>query len=630
MTNTGFDDRVSPGVRLWPGVAMWLVVCVAAVAVRGIRWDENYEFAQILADRVLYPAGHPLALYARSVFSGQTWLTTALVALGGGPVLVCGLRNVCYLLASVLPVYLFATRLTGRSRWGHVAALLTLEGILLEFDGSYPMGVWPELYSNGHVGEGWALLTLFALADGRWRMAGLLGALLPAVHVGQAPVLFLLFGGYALAALFRQQYEALRQAVAWAVPGVFLCFIIYLATRANAQAPVTNGPYAVTGDAAAIWQGFVANADPHRRFPPGNAHVALVGGLLLTGLAIWRNRLCHLAGIYRAIFYYITAVALTTWIILLVHILTRPSPPVLLLQWLPYRLVNHVAPLMLAVVCGVLCSTPKTSLILLAALLGAAVRPLLVPILGPEIWRSYVFAGDGILFGLYGAAFVTLLFPVNAEDLRRAYPTLRGACLFLSVMGLGAYHQFGAACMALGAVAAAAVRPVGREAVLRRMQHVAVVALACAVSVLPMLQNQWRHRESLGQSDFERQVATVLADEAAPDSPLAGPPETYALQARIGHAVLVDAATGSYLTYMPRLGPAIQQMYEDWYGIRFDRGGQPLPWDQVWSRRSEQEWRHLAEHYNVTFLLAPAGLSLRLPESARVLESTETALYRLR
>ena len=121
---------------LWRGAAACMLFAIIAVALRGVRWDETWEHAQILSGQVTYPEGHPLALYVHNAFSFPTHLSAWLLSLGAGPALLCGFRNVLFLLASMLPVYALTATLT-RSIWAALlASLLMMQGILREFDGS--------------------------------------------------------------------------------------------------------------------------------------------------------------------------------------------------------------------------------------------------------------------------------------------------------------------------------------------------------------------------------------------------------------------------------------------------------------------------------------------------------------
>lgn len=607
---------------LFQGAAFWVLFCVAAVVIRGVRWDENYEFAQVLTGQVPYPEGHPLSVYVRSVFSGQTWLAALMMWFGANTTLLCGFRNVLFLLAATLPPFVFTAAISGKNRWGHLAAFLTLEGVLMEFDGSYPMRVWPELYSNGQIGDGWALITLFALLAGCWRAAGSLAGLLPAVHLGQLPGI----GIFGLLWLVRGSKQgdgaAIRRAIPWGVVAVGLCVALFLVMRLQAPEMPEAGSYAVAGDPQPIWQGFVAEREPHRRFPAGNSHVLLIGTLVLCSFA--RKRETHPLRVrfYGAILLYTGIIAAITWITMAVHAATQPSPPMLLLQWLPYRLVNHIAPLLLAVAVSILASHERTRPIPVLLLVFALLRPFLGALMSAEVWRAYLFNGEAVTFALYGAALAALF----RDEIRDS--AWNGLWALLAAAALAPYHQYGAACVAAGGAFTVSWSAYANRK-FAMAGGVIAVAAACMCSGLTMLENQWGHREHLPKSDLDNAVAKVLVEQSDPASPLIAPLDTYALQARIDHAVLIDAATGSFLTYLPALAPAIQAMYEDVYGIRFDGRGQSVPWNQVWAARDAPAWEALGRKYSAEFLLTPADIPVQLPDTACVLRTDAAALYRI-
>ena len=233
----GRSDTVGPQPRhavLW-GTLFWTAFSMMAVLVRGIRWDENYEFAQVLLGIIPYPEGHPLAQYVHGFYSLQTWSLAGLMAVSPSPFLANGLRNMLFLLATVVPPFLMGSLLGRRARWGHVAALLVLLGIHIPFYSNYPVQVWPGLYSNGHIGLGCALLTLYLLLAGRHRRAYLLFGLMPAIHAGQFPPLL---GLVLLRLLWNGCYRHTREwriAWRWTSAGFVVCAFGFAARRTLAQ-----------------------------------------------------------------------------------------------------------------------------------------------------------------------------------------------------------------------------------------------------------------------------------------------------------------------------------------------------------------------------------------------------------
>ncbi len=590
---------------LTPGVLFWVLFSVLAVFVRGVRWDETFEHAQILAGHVVYPEGHPLRVYVHNAFSLQTNLSAAVLALGGGPGLVCGFRNVLFLLATTLPVFLIAASYTGKSRWGHAAALLILQGIMLEFDGSYPTFAWPELYSNGHIGGGWALITLWALMTSRVRLAALLFGLMPCVHIGQWPVLIGVFTLAALWTAWRREYTLLARGVLYCGIGLAVCAVYYLAHRTSMEPIPLAGPFASTEGAAAIWKGYTALFDPHRRYPPGNGHVVLAALLVLSGMATWRATRTEDKRIFPLAWLYGLGVAGLVWGIMAIHAVLGPDIPFLLISWMPYRLLNHVPPLLLALMAGLLARERPG--LLLAALAFNAAAPLLSPIVGPSLYARYIASGDGVAFAIFGAA----LWSSCSQDsrLRAAVAAAVPAAL------LAPYHHFGAACLLAGAAAAAAL-----EVMPRLQAPRGALSAVLAVTAAVLLFHQFQYRQWLPVPEFAAKLAARL--DAEPGAMLLGPPDTLLLQAQTGHPVLAETATPSLISYVPAIGPAINRIYEDVYGMSFRWPPVNAPrWEEVWQRRTKEEWQGLARRYGFRYVISLPGVPLPL----RPIMSSDTA-----
>src|SRR5690606_35787251 len=102
--------------------------------------------------------------YVHSVFTIQPYFSAALVWLNDAPMFLSFIRNTAMAALAAVPVFLFAARLGGAIWVGHVAVLLALCGALQPFETTYPLRVWPHPFSNGPIGSGWALLTLYCLA----------------------------------------------------------------------------------------------------------------------------------------------------------------------------------------------------------------------------------------------------------------------------------------------------------------------------------------------------------------------------------------------------------------------------------------------------------------------------------
>ncbi len=656
MSETAPDTSINPCDRgykrgLLLGVVLWLAFCAMAVGVRGVRWDETLEHAQVITRQVPYPEGHPLFRYTRGAFSLQTYGSALLFLLGAGPTLLCGLRNVLFLAATVMPIFLLTTLFTRRAIWGHMAVLLALGGIYLEFDGSYPIAVWPNLFSNGHIGGGYALLTLWALIAGHWRCGFFMLGLMPCVHVGQMPVLLGVAALHAARTWRRGHRRELARALGYAALGLAVCAAFYLGKLCLAVAPPTQGAYYADADPWPIWRGYTAWHDIHRAVPPGNGHVVLVGMLLITAMAAYweahRQKKGQKTGTGAIfwLFLYGAGTAAVVWGVMAIHRLMGPNIPFPFIAWMPYRLINHIPPLLLATLVGNLASVCDEhedrvagagGLIVPAALVFCMLRPILAPIVGPDLFSRYVAGGEAVFFGLFGAALGALQTRLKAN---RTFNAGSLAAWLAALIGLALYHQFGLACVMAGwliARVAGATQVVG----LKKTGTVPsrgpawdslrfpLLAAVCFAACLALLGHQWRWREHMPLSAFDRRVAEHLRDQGEGQAMLLACPDEFILQARTGHPVLVETATPSLISYMPALGPVIQKIYHDIYGIRFDL---PAPehaetWEELWAARTRSQWQTLAQRYRFRYLIAPAAMALDLPT---VFEQDATALYRI-
>jgi hypothetical protein len=187
----------------------------------------------------------------------------------------------------------------------------------------------------------------------------------------------------------------------------------------------------------------------------------------------------------------------------------------------------------------------------------------------------------------------------------------------LFVVQLAMVHQWGAVCVVAGAVISA----ITRSCALKRC----VAWAACAAAVALMLSAQARHRSHLPRTAFDR-AATAIMDDAG--MMVAGRPDEFTLQARLGRPVVVESATASLISYMPELGPAVNALFSDFYGMRFDTSPDDARpgWEHVWETRSLQEWQALRETYGVGYLAAPEGLDVNLE---LLLEGSGSRLYRI-
>ncbi len=598
---------------------------VVAVAVRGVRWDEAYEHAQILAGQIPYPENHPLYRYVHNGFSAQTYLSALVVWLMPGPLALNGIRNVLFVLASVLPAYLFTRRLTGNTLFGHAAALLTLAGVWLEFDSSYPLSVWPNTFTNGYLGGAYMLLTMYLILTARWRSGFFLLGLAPAIHIGELPAILPVCGLFLLWTFARGDRAELLRALPWGAGGVAICVGFGLLIRFGFYVPWPE----TISDAAnvdAIWKGYTEYFDPHRQFPPVNAHVGAFAALLIgIGAAL---TLGSREPLYRWLAIYTASVVAVVWVAMGIHAALGPETPFLIIGWMPYRLLNLLLPVWLATVIGVLARNDDERGRVGAWMVGGALALYLgLPVLrlgfGEELVDRYLASGELVMLLLTGAAYARLALMLP----RRWRLTLawRSAGA-IGLVGLIFVHQLGAASFVAGAALFVLFQKRFRLAI-PALPHWAFLGTAVALAML-LNYDQFASRTSLPRSSFDENVANYLRDQGERGAVLLAHPSEFLLQARVGNPVLVETQTASLMSYLPALGPWIQQVYLDLYGYGFDqRPSSDLDarWQELWAARSAQEWAALARKYRIGYVIAPAGVPLELEP---VVTGESATLYR--
>lgn len=596
---------------LAPALIAWGLFACTAVALRGVRWDEDYEFAQVLLGRVTYPEGHALPRHVFSLLSLQHWSLAAWMWVCTDALSPNALRNVLFLLSTVLPPYLLARTLSGQAVWGVAAAMLCLAGIHVPFYSTYPVQVWPALYSNGHLGTAWVLLALWAFLDGRPRTAWLLTGLAPAIHLGQAPPLLLLAGIVLLAHLRQRDGVALRDAVAWGGAALLLSLLVALWAHFQALPDPASGGYTDPISADAVFRGYMTHWATHRSIPWGTGHIAVAGAVALAFLAACAPG----ARQARLLLGYLLALCALVYGTMLLHLAMGPDIPRVLIAWMPYRLMNHAAPILIALaVAGLARHTGvRGAALVCVALAGLALRPLIAMVLPASFFARYVAEGDAVLFALWGAGMAVYLLDMPSQRRRWAVPLSLGL-----LMALVPFHRFGAGCVLLGALSVLAV---SRIPLLSRGMARAAWGSAILLAVV-LLGGQYAARTPLPRAPFEAEAARYLAAHNTPQRLVLAHYQQEGLQARLNQPMVADMATMTWIPYKPSLGPALYRLYRDCFGVNFApaAGEQPTgaPWDVLWAGQSPAQWQALGARYGIGFVVAPRSVEVQLTEVVAV------------
>lgn len=609
--------------------AFWTALCIAAVPLRGVRWDECFEFAQVLAGSIPYPDEHALSQHVRRLFTVQHWMLAWWLRadppwLPAAEASLNAFRNALFLLASVMPVFTLARAQGVRAAWASAAALLALAGVHAAFYSNYPVQIWPDLYSNGQIGQGWALFVLAAAAARRHALAGLLLGLMPMVHAGQSPPVYLLAACACLVLLYRGEWRCIARGASGFLPGIGAASLFFLYHRLQLPLP----PPGYDGIAVReVLQGYLASHDGHRAPPFGTGHLLLAGALLLGFLQRGRAPGAGLLAGYAVI------VAAIVWGTMALHLLLGANTPALLLGWMPYRLVNHAGPLLIALIAGTLARdshTARSAALLFAALALLALRPAAVLALPESLYERYLADGSAAMFLLFGGALAVAIAEKHGGNPRGRISPGAIALAALPCLALAAWHRFGAACMIAGILLA--WMPFLRAYASRSARWTAPSYAAAAAAVLALagvLFTEWQARSHLPRTPFETAVRAHLAREKAPGLVLA-PYQQEGLQARLGAPMMADMATLTWIPYHPGLGPPLYRMYLDLYGLNIaPRPGSPArkePWFEYWPGLDAGAWRELSLHYGFRHVYAPAFMDLALEP---LLDSSDHRLWRI-
>jgi len=616
-TRNGAERRA-----LWCGVGLWVLFCVVAVCVRGVRWEETYERAQVLLGIVSYPAGHPLFRYAHNAFTLQYYFSALLLRLVPGPAFVCGFRDVLFLAATVVPVFLLGALVSRRVVYGHAAAVIVLAGALGAFASHYPLHAWPGKFTSGQIGMGFVLLTLYLLLAGHWRAGCLLAGVMPAIHLGQTPLLWAFVVWLTFGAWRRGEGRQLARALPWAAAGLAVPAALGLYIMLCGVPPPLEGAYYSPEDAQALWRQYTFGEDIHRAFPRFNPTVhgdIALCAMLLLGVGFMLSAAAVTEGkrrrAFTGLFAYAALAALAVWAVALAQSVLGDATPFALVGWMPRRLPNHVATILLVFSVGLVSRSREDAagrILMVAIVLFLALRPALSYVLPAALYERFANAPEGIVFGLGGASLGVLL----GRSGKRRGVLLAASAAALALLAW--VHQFGTACAVFGVLAVyvmprllkARISP-GEPDSAVSLQAQAVFAGLCLAALGVLLAGQWRAREHLPRTPFERRLAAYLDEHAEPEAMLVAPHWTIGFQEKTGHPVLYTYETPQLMPYLRSLAPSIFKIRRTIYGME-----PGIAWDYelaAWRRRSREQWRALAEGYGFAYVVSPNAVPLDLP-----------------
>lgn len=601
------------------GALLWLAFSVVVVALRGVRWDESFQFAQVLLDLIPYPDDHPMVQHVNNMFCAQTYLSAAVMWLDPNPLFTCGYRNILHFLIKLLPFFLFGTLLTRRIMGGHITALLAfLAG--QGFWNVYPSYWWPIVSANGAIGLGFALLSLYFVCADRPRLAFAFAAAMPAIHIGQCPPVLAIACLYFVHSVWTRRPHFLREALSGLAIGLCVTALsgaVYLYARVP---PPESGPYFSNVPWKNIWLGFMHGYNYHRELKFGEDQIVLVWMALLGTATAYLEFKDGKRGPWLWLGLYGWVVCVIVWATMAAHYALGDHLPPIFTNWLPYRLANHLTPLLVVMMAALIMKSAPNYIrdsLLLAPLLAVA--------FGANASHAFLLLGGMTTY------FVYLRLQEN-RPVAYGWLALTGAACFLLWLAFDAYAYWWMAGWAL-AIAVALYETLAPPAnVHRYWQHAA--ACACAIIVAHLLWGQWQGRnniiERLEQTPFEQQTAAYLAQHAAPDTMLILPMQLWCMQERLGYPVITEAASLSWIPYHKTIGQALWKIYKDIYGVDLTSYTPMQSWlasyRNVWTKRTPAQWAQIGHEYNSQFVIAPDFIDLQLP---LLIESKTLRLYQI-
>ncbi|MGE0126697.1 MAG: hypothetical protein AB7U82_01235 [Blastocatellales bacterium] len=662
-------EDVTIGRLLAYGSIVWGIYSVVQILINGVVMDEVLAPAQIIAGAVRYPAGHPHQIYYLKAYNLFHYLAAGVWAIEPAPLAISAARNFLFLFVSTFTPFALTVLLTRRPFWGHLAVAVIVTGATLRFAGIYPMWIFPNGNSNGHIGLYTALLVVVLLLARSWRVGGLLLGLLPAIH----PVMPLIIWPWSAAYLFFSRETLCRKErvrILWATGlGLAICAALAVIIFIRAADSSVVPPYNVQPndmDGELIHRQFTSTTDVHRRLAPlwwfaysvGPVALFAIGTLLLwnpkrdevTGQDVSSQRTCFWLLVFSggASLYLYAAWTLQYWTGYL------PAPIEISM---PYRFANFITVLLVPVtVAAMSCARSAmddrlrgVATVMMAGLIFAAGFGFFSA-RRPE--TLYVMWGLLLAMDFYAfrrlprrrwMSLVAILAIVSVTLAIAGERRLGGQLIPLMKSFLG---SFLICCLLFGISAIKWPWRAGERKESSKTLQLAAshwlfriswgqVALLCGCLASCLVALPRSSQDNLDRSrtrwdmisQYDRELSQWLREHGRPGEMVlpAIMPQTK-LQPRINHPVLMELESLYLITYMPRLSPVIGMMMRDLYGVdytdrdqinRMARSGRlsffAPAWHEIWKNRKRDEWRALGRKYGFRLALSPKEAPLDLP-----------------
>ncbi|MBN1675451.1 MAG: hypothetical protein JXR37_30705 [Kiritimatiellae bacterium] len=561
-----------------PGARGRLVLCASlafgflVAAFSGSTWQDAVETAQAVSGAVGFPAGNPVYLYHRKVYSLLVQVATGLLSAGFSE------KTVSFFFSGLQGAFSFAALsmcafgICRRPIPALAAPFVSLASFAYAFGNGYPIFMLGVGMTYGVIGLALLLLGVALVGADMPRTGAFVLGVLPGVHGALG-----LFGWVVLAALCvrRRRACAARLRTAWPflLGGALIFFASFAAHRLSA--PAGTG---VAGESALkYYAAFLRNWDVHRQWLNLYSMTTVVGLLSLALCGLWlrafRRDCPESAAVLFAVLLVSGVVGLSYAV--LAHWVDPADLPRALTVLMPARFMN------------------LNSLALAALLLG---------LLGRLSHRRLVPALTLVFLLQLALPFGRWLGLFQAEDHGRYVELVRrSAFVFMVATGL-----------LLAALRGRTAQPAALPG--RARGAARAVILVCTIIVLAGLWHAWSVRRSRcllcvspKEDAFWRQVGErpgVLIT--------AHPMRT--IQVRTRRPVLLNTESIDILSYCPEAGPTVQTILRTVYGV--DLFEPPFSFAEcraLWARRRPAEWRAIRRELGATDVLTYGDWPLQLP-----------------
>ncbi len=623
------------------GAAGAALYATAFVAWSGVVVDEVVRAAQVISGDVRYPAGHPDGIYYPGAFSLSNYAAAAIWFFVPSAYALSALRNVAWVWGSVFVPFAVGSVLTRSASWATLAAVLSVCEVAVNFEGAYPMRVWPLSTSHGAFGADAAIVTLVLWVVRSWTFAGFLLGLLPSLHAAMTLPVWPWAIAMALLKRGPQGRVEWRRFARGVGGGMALCSVV-LVLSLRRELPAPAEPYVVSGNGDHIRAEFVDHYDGHRRAFDIVSRAYLLGPVALGlagGLALWGQRRGRgLTAQDRRAWAAVLSLVAVSWAEVYASRVTHAMwdrLPLVLDVLMPYRLSNLSALLLPSCLLGSVAValrslSPRLSRralwVGLLVLMTATAWLAAATVVGRwNEWERVALHAPFVLVGLL----IGIRAQAREDGASPRLPPVvaTGVVALLALVPAWRHSVVIAMVVALVTFLTVRGRCCRRTPVINRarwMHALAALSCVCLLGAGLARGKNWSARQNalLRFDSDARALSAWLRKNAEPREMVLEPLEpVLEIQARTGQPVLFDRETLQTMTYLPRLAGTVGAMVRDLYGIDFSRpdelgglrAGRPETWVDNWGRRSREQWLDLARLYGFRLVVSPKDLPLSLP-----------------